>query len=187
LDIVTLLVTSVGLSMDAFAMALCSGMSIDKYLGRKAFKVAFFFGLFQGMMPLIGYLAGLSVESYIKDYDHFIAFGLLVFIGGRMILEAFKDDGASCCEEMLSTGRLTITAIATSIDALAVGISMAAIGADIWVCAPVIAAVTFVICFVGVCMGKSLGSKLGKHASIIGGVTLCLIGVKILLEHIGVL
>lgn len=194
MDIFTLLVLAVGLSMDAFAVSISNGIVMCHTSFRKTLKVAGAFGLFQGLMPVIGYLIGRTFASQIQAFDHWIAFGLLVFIGGKMLWEVWHEDGEDPAPKGDPTDwkTLLVMAIATSIDAMAVGVTMALAGRTgllapsygYLLCSLIIACVTFVICLAGVKIGCKTGNKYGKRAEIAGGIVLILIGVKILLEHL---
>lgn len=189
-----LILVAVGLSMDAFAVSICKGLGMRKLSYRHALLVAFLFGVFQGLMPLVGWLLGVQFQHYIVSIDHWIAFVLLAFIGGKMLFDAFckgSQDEGDACESDLTESRLDIKelfllAIATSIDALAVGITLAFLEVDIVVAVFCIGLITFCLAFVGVIIGNKFGAKYEKPATILGGVVLILIGVKILLEHLGV-
>lgn len=181
-----LFLIGVGLSMDAFAVAICKGLKMQKLNYKQTFIIALFFGGFQAIMPLLGWLLGTSFERYITDIDHWIAFALLAFIGGKMIVEAFKN------EEEEDSGKfdikeLFLMAIATSIDALAVGITFAFLQTDIVSSITIIGCTTFVLSALGVFIGHKFGAKYKNRAEIAGGVILVLIGVKILLEHLGII
>ncbi len=183
-----ILMLAVALAMDAFAVAMCKGLAMRKLNYKHAAVIALYFGVFQALMPMIGYFLGARFERYITQIDHYIAFVLLAFIGGRMIGEAFGED-AGCGE---SAGRLDhrelfVLAVATSIDALAVGITLAFLRADVVSCASVIGVVTFALSFAGVAVGNKFGARYKKKAEIAGGAVLILIGLKILLEHLGVI
>lgn len=189
---VELFMIAVGLSMDAFAVSVCKGLGMRKVNYLHALVIALFFGAFQGLMPVLGWLLGTQFESYITSIDHWIAFGLLGFIGGKMIWDAFHEGeggGESCDagEPRLSIRELLVLAIATSIDALAIGITLAFLNVDIAAAAVLIAITTFALAFIGVVIGNRFGSKYQKRASIFGGVVLIAIGVKILLEHLGII
>lgn len=183
----------VGLAMDAFAVSICKGLGMKKINHMHAFIIAFFFGIFQAIMPLIGWLAGRSFASSIENIDHWIAFVLLALIGGKMLVETFRGEEPPCssCQteenEKLDFKELFLLAIATSIDALAVGVSLAFLGVNIGLAISVIGIVTFVISYTGVLIGFLFGSRFEKGAQITGGVILILIGLKILLEHLGIL
>jgi putative Mn2+ efflux pump MntP len=177
---------AVGLSMDALAVSVTNGIMIEKLRVKHAFRIAFFFGFFQALMPLIGWAAGLTFSNYLKAVDHWIAFGLLLLVGGRMIWESWstskKDEAARNC---LHFPTLLLLSIATSIDALAVGVTFAFLDITIGFPILVIGLITFVICFAGVILGNKLGKMLGNKPGIIGGLVLIGIGVKILIEHLG--
>jgi len=192
LGIAELILTAIGLSMDAFAAAICKGLNMQKLNHKQAAIIALFFGGFQGMMPFIGWVLGKQFESYITDFDHWIAFVLLSFIGGKMVLEAFKkdDDECCCCDIGFDIKEVFMLAIATSIDALAVGITFATLKmqlAQTGFAVILIAAVTFGFSYGGVAIGNRFGARFKSKAEFAGGVILVLIGVKILLEHLGVI
>lgn len=199
-DIFTLLFLAVGLSMDAFAVSICKGLGMDRITLPKALIVGLWFGIFQGIMPIIGYYLGQSFVSYITKADHWIAFGLLALIGGNMIREALeqrselrsgKHQGEQEKESNpLAFRTMLVMAIATSIDALAVGLSMAMTegegGFNIWTSAGVIAIVTCLISMAGVKVGALFGHKYEYKAEFVGGVILIAIGVRVLVEHLGI-
>ncbi len=185
-----LVLIAVGLSMDAFAVSLCKGLCMKKLNLAHAAVIALFFGVFQGVMPLIGWFLGTQFERYITPVDHWIAFVLLGYIGGKMIWDALHEtgEGEACdVEPKLDLKELFILAVATSIDALAVGITFAFLKMDIVPAVLLIASITFVLSFVGVAVGYKFGNRFQKKAEIAGGAVLILIGLKILLEHLGVL
>lgn len=187
MEIWELAVTALGLSADAFAVAVCKGLSIKKTAVKNSLVVGTWFGGFQALMPLIGYfLASLFAEK-IRAFDHWIAFALLVIIGGEMIIGALskKEDGDE--NPSLSVKIMLPLAIATSIDALAVGVGFAFLEANIWVAIAFIGAITFIVSAVGVKIGGVFGAKFKKKAELAGGIILILIGIKILLEHLGVI
>ena len=176
--------------MDAFAVAISKGLSMRKIDYKAGIIIALFFGVFQAGMPLIGYFAAIRFERYIMAADHWVAFGLLAFIGGKAIYEAIKEirSREEKKEEFkLNFGELIILAFATSVDALAVGISFAFLSVRIWSSVTIIGCTTLLISFAGVCIGNRFGAKLKAKAEIAGGIILILIGVKILLEHLGVI
>lgn len=186
-----LFVLAVGLSMDAFAVAVCKGLSMRKITLKNAGIVGIYFGGFQAGMPLIGYFLGLQFKDYIMSVDHWIAFILLGFLGIKMIQEAMsKDDEDNKIEdenEMLSFKNMSILAVATSIDALAVGITLAFLQVDIVPAVSFIGIITFVLSMVGVKIGNVFGVKYKSKAELVGGIILIFMGVKILLEHIGII
>ena len=190
MNILTIILTGIGLSMDAFAVSLSKGFCLRRDIFRNALKISIFFGVSQAIMPLIGWLCGIYFESYIKSIDHWVAFILLSLLGGKMIYESLKEDDSetsiecSLEEDKLNNKDLLILAVATSIDALAVGISFAFLNVNIIESITVIGVVTFIICFAGVYLGKALGNILKKYSEIIGGVILIFIGCKILIEHL---
>ncbi len=184
-----LLLLAAGLAMDAFAVSLCQGLYQKRLRYTQAAVIALFFGLFQAFMPVLGWLLGTQFAHYITQYDHWIAFALLAFLGAKMLFDALRrqDDARSAPErEKLRIGELFLLAIATSIDALAVGVTLAFLQTNIVSAAGIIGAVTFVLCFVGVWIGHKFGARFEKKAEIAGGIVLILIGAKILLEHLGV-
>lgn len=222
MNLITIIALAFGLSMDAFAVSICKGLSLKKAGFREACIVGLWFGVFQGLMPLAGYFLGISFRDLIASYDHWIAFGLLLIIGLNMIKEAIEDwkaasgksaasksdatNAVPCehhsedslevtavpCNHHKSEGnplafRTMLTmAIATSIDALAAGLSLAMIGQNIWSASAVIALVTFLLSAAGVKVGSVFGNKYEAKAQLVGGIILILLGVKILVEHLTV-
>ena len=190
-----LFLIAVGLSMDAFAVAVCKGLNMRKINYKHTFVIALFFGGFQALMPVIGWALGKQFESYITRYDHFIAFGLLAFIGGKMIWDAVKPEKDGADEkgapggegEKLNIKELFVLAVATSIDALAVGVTFAFLNTNIVLSASLIGVTTFVLSALGVLIGNRFGAKYERKAELAGGIILVLIGLKILLEHLGVI
>jgi putative Mn2+ efflux pump MntP len=188
MGIIELVLIAVSLSMDAFAVALCKGLGMKRFRPRNAGIIALFFGAFQAAMPLLGWLLGRQFESYITTIDHWLAFGLLALIGGKMIYEALKaDDCPVDSGETINYKRLTLMAIATSIDALAVGITFAFLQVRILPAVLVIGLITLALSFAGVYVGHRFGARLKQKAELLGGIVLVGIGTKILLEHLGVL
>lgn len=179
----------VGLSMDAFAVSVCKGLQMHKINKAHTAVIGLFFGGFQAFMPLIGWLLGKQFEKYITSFDHWIAFGLLAFLGGKMVIEAIKGEGDDDekSSEKLDFKELTLLAVATSIDALAVGITFAFLKVNILFSITIIGITTFILSVIGVFIGNKFGSKFKSKAEIAGGVILILIGLKILLEHLGVI
>lgn len=185
MDIVGIFFIAIGLSMDAFAVSLCKGLRMKHMHWPRATIIALFFGGFQAIMPLIGWAVGRRFEQYIVAFDHWIAFVLLVAIGGKMIYEAMQPkEQADKTDETLDVRELFVLAIATSIDALALGIMFAFLQVDIVPAITLIGTVTFALSLVGVRIGNQLGLRIMKKAEICGGVVLILIGAKILIEHL---
>ena len=183
-----LFLIGISLSMDAFAVSVCKGLSMKTIHRKGTFVTALFFGGFQALMPLIGWMLGKQFEKYIVAVDHWIAFLLLAFIGVNMIREALSEEDQSCpASYALDYRELLMLAIATSIDALAVGITFAFLQVEILPAITLIGCTTFVLSLVGVLVGHKFGSKYQQRAAIAGGVILILIGLKILLEHLGIL
>ena len=184
MDLIFLLLVALALSMDAVAVAVSSGIVSEAPGWKNIVKLALFFGFFQFLMPVIGWLLGRSISGYIERFDHWVAFGLLAFIGVRMVIESVKhpDEDASQSNPF-GTKTLFIMAIATSIDALAVGISFALTNASIWASSITIGVVTFCLSLLGVLVGKKVGSLFKTGSGIAAGVILIGIGVKILIEH----
>ncbi len=185
MDGLELFAIALGLSMDAFAVAVSKGLCLKKMRYRYALITGLFFGGFQALMPLIGYFLGVQFEEYLTSVDHWVIFGLLSLIGINMILESRKDEEEKC--DTLSLGNMTMLSLATSIDALAVGITFAFLHANIYHSIAVIGVTTLVLSFFGVVIGNLCGSRFKAKAEIAGGIILILIGVKILLEHLGYL
>lgn len=186
MGLITILLIAISLSMDAFAVAVSNGICIHNFSSENAFKQGIYFGLFQFLMPLLGYFLGSSVKNYIEAIDHFIAFGLLSLIGINMIIESIKSKNEIICEntEAMTNKTLIIQAIATSIDALAVGISFAVLETNIIISCSIIGIVAFTFSFFGGILGKKAGKLLKGKAEILGGIILIFIGTKILIEHL---
>ncbi|MGA9046151.1 manganese efflux pump MntP family protein [Sulfuricurvum sp.] len=179
-----LLLLAVALAMDSVAVSIAIGSKYKELLFSKILVIAAVFGLSQGAMPLAGYLIGISFSGYVQAYDHWIAFVLLTGLGGKMLYEAYQDEFDEEVTD-LSTKTLITLAVATSIDAMAVGVTFAFLQTDIYFASAIIALVTFALCFGAVTIGKKLGSLLESKAEILGGVILIGLGCKILLEHTG--
>jgi putative Mn2+ efflux pump MntP len=185
MQLLTLIGIAVGLAMDAFAVSIAVGLSLKHVSLRQTFRLAYHFGLFQALMPIIGWLAGRSIERWIGPVDHWIAFVLLGAIGGRMIYEALSEDAEDVERKDPTKGAsLVVLSVATSIDALAVGLSLALLGVEIWYPALVIGLVAFTFTVVGLHLGRRFGTLLGRRVEIVGGVVLIAIGVRILVEHL---
>ena len=183
---ISVFLIAVSLALDAFAVSVSTGIAMPGFRLRHAVKMGLWFGGFQFLMPLLGWLLGTGVSSYIEAVDHFIAFGLLAFIGGKMVWDSLVgggDGGEGPCPD-LSPRRLCLLAVATSIDALAVGVSMAFMPVNILLSAVVIGAVAFCLSVVGGMAGRKLGALFQRWAQLAGGLVLIGIGVKILVEHL---
>ena len=186
MGLIELFILAVGLSMDAFAVSVCKGLAMEHATWRRAVVPGLWFGAFQGLMPLLGWLLGSRFAQYITAVDHWIAFALLVILGVNMLREASSaDDGAA--DASLGVRTMLAMAVATSIDALAVGITFAFLEVAIVPAVCFIACVTFVISTLGVKVGALFGDRLQAKAEALGGIILIVLGVKILLEHVGVL
>lgn len=187
MDILSIVAIGVGLSMDAFAVSITSGFVSKNLRFYQALRMALFFGGFQFIMPIIGWLAGLTIRNYILAFDHWLAFILLAFIGGKMIYESFQPDETEEGSEKkspMALPNLFLLAVATSIDALAVGLSLSFIKVSIVFPSILIGVITFCISLAGVFIGKKFGHLFEKKMELVGGLVLIGIGVKILLEHL---
>lgn len=190
MGIVELILISVGLAMDAFAVAVCKGLNMRKINYKHAVIIAAFFGGFQALMPFIGWLIGTRFASYIDKYDHYVAFALLAFIGVKMIIDAVKgeEECESCGEGRLDIKELVVLSVATSIDALAVGVTFALLPElNVGWSVAIIGVITFLISALGVVIGNRFGSKYQQKAELAGGIILILIGAKFLLEGFGLI
>ena len=203
MSIITIILTAFALAMDAFAVSITKGMTLKKLTKGTAIKIALFFGVFQAAMPLIGWILGISFQSYIKAIDHWIALILLSILGGKMIYEFYEGRKEKKLEEdaenevsstlesegnkiyEISNKELTTLAIATSIDALAIGISFAFLNVNIISSSLIIGIITFILCFIGVIAGRKVGGVFKDYAELIGRVILILIGINIFNEHTG--
>lgn len=186
MGILELFLMAVGLSMDAFAVAVCKGLSLEKTTLPRMALVGLWFGGFQALMPILGYFVGVQFKDAIASVDHWIAFGLLALIGGNMVRESFSKEKEET-DASLAPKKMFPLAVATSIDALAVGVGFAFLDVNIWLAASFIGVVTFAFSAVGVKAGSLFGEKYKSRAELCGGVILILLGVKILLEHLGVI
>ncbi|MBQ2836398.1 MAG: manganese efflux pump [Clostridia bacterium] len=186
MELLEIILIAIGLAMDAFAVSICKGLSMKKMSWKKALIVGLYFGIFQGVMPVIGYLLGTSFESLVTKIDHWIAFGLLVFIGANMLKEAFGNDSENY-NDNVDFKSMVVLAIATSIDALAIGITFAFLQVNITLAPLLIGIITFIICIIGVKIGNKFGDKYERKAETVGGLILILMGIKILLEHLGII
>ena len=186
MGLIELFLIAVGLSMDAFAVSVCKGLAMPKCTFKKAAIVGLCFGGFQALMPAIGYILGAQFQEAIASIDHWIAFVLLALIGGNMIHEALDNDEEEA-DASLDVKTMFLLAVATSIDALAIGITFAFLKVNIIPAVCFIGIVTFIISFAGVKIGNVFGARYKNKAEIVGGVILILLGLKILLEHLGFL
>ena len=185
-EFITLFVLAVGLSMDAFAVAVCKGLAMKKMSWKNAVIVGLWFGTFQALMPVIGYFLGVSFADRIKSVDHWIAFVLLALIGGNMIREAFGKEEERASAD-LDVKTMFIMAVATSIDTLAVGVTFAFLNQNMPLAVSLIGVTTFMLSMLGVKVGNLFGVKYKSKAEFIGGLILILLGAKILLEHLGII
>ncbi len=180
---VELLIIAVGLAMDAFAVSICKGLSVRKIRPRHAFSTAMWFGGFQALMPLIGYFVGISFADFVTDVDHWIAFVLLALIGSNMVKESREKDEVEACPDF-SFRKMLALAVATSIDALAVGVTFAFLKINIWTAALVIGVTTAAISGAGLKIGNIFGSRYKSKAELVGGIILIAMGARILVEHL---
>lgn len=186
MGLIEIFLIGIGLAMDAFAVSICKGLSMKKLDWKKAIIIALYFGGFQALMPVIGYFLGTTFESFVVQVDHWIAFLLLGFIGGNMIKESF-DDELEKCNDNVDFKTMFVLAIATSIDALAVGITFALLDVNIILSVAIIGIITFILSMFGVKIGNKFGNKYQNKAEFVGGLVLILLGIKILLEHLGII
>lgn len=186
MSIFEIIIIGMGLAMDAFAVSVCKGLSMKKMRWKSALIIASYFGTFQAIMPVIGFLLGTSFEDVVKSVDHWIIFGLLLIIGVKMIKDSF-DDELEKINDNVDTKTMLLLATATSVDALAVGITFAFLKVNIILSVAIIGVVTFILSLMGVKTGNKFGDKFQSKAVFTGGVILIIIGLKILLEHLGIL
>jgi putative Mn2+ efflux pump MntP len=184
MELITIIVIAVGLALDAFVVSIVSGGTYRQLHVKHALRMAVFFGAFQAFMPLIGSLAGLSFRDYITDYDHWIAFALLAAVGVKMIYESFKIKSVEENPDPSNVFVLLVLSVATSIDALAVGITLSIITSSIIAAAAIIGLITFALSYAGVLIGKKFGHFFENRIEAFGGLVLIGIGVKILCEHL---
>lgn len=187
MNLIELIILSIGLAMDAFSVAICKGLAMKKMNWKHAIIIGLYFGGFQALMPAIGFLLGVGFEDKITSIDHWIAFTLLAIIGGKMILESIKKENDASYNSSIGVKVMLILAIATSIDALAVGITFAFLKTNIVLAIILIGIITFAISVLGVKIGNIFGDKYEKKAELVGGVILVFIGLKILLEHLSII
>lgn len=186
MEIYEILLIGIGLAMDAFAVSICKGLSMKKMNWKNVVIIALYFGVFQALMPLIGYFLGMTFESIVITFDHWVAFALLTLIGGGMIKESFDDEDDKK-NDKVDFKTMVVLAIATSIDALAIGITFAFFDVNIVLAVSIIGIITFIISVLGVKIGNRFGDKYQNKAQLMGGIILVLLGFKILLEHLGII
>ena len=183
MSIIEIALIGVGLAMDAFAVSICKGLAMRRMNYKKAIIIAAFFGVFQALMPALGYVLGTTFANKIAAIDHWIAFILLALIGANMIKEALSSDDDECQDDSLRLGDLIMLSIATSIDALAVGITFAFFNVSLLLSVSMIGIITFIICVIGVKVGNVFGEKYKSKAELAGGLILIVMGAKILIDH----
>ena len=185
MDILTVFILAIGLSMDSFAVSIGCGLAEQEITFHHAAKISFALAFFQGVLPVVGWYMGTEIRGYVESVDHWIAFLLLLFLGGKMIAESFKSDDGNKMTDIYSWKHILTLSIATSIDALVVGFSYAlASTRNIFGGALIIGAVTFFFAMLGIRIGKDVGSSLGPKVELIGGIILIGIGIKILIQHL---
>lgn len=182
MNLILIFSVAIGLAMDAFAVSIASGAGYKELHIRHTVRIAFFFGAFQAIMPLIGYLAGQASMQYITNYDHWISFAILTFIGGKMAYESFQLEKATKNPAKIEI--LLVLAIATSIDALAVGFTLSLIKVPVLIAVAIIGVITFILSLIGIYLGKKVGHLFENKIELIGGIILICIGLKILLQHL---
>ena len=183
MGVAELILIAVGLAMDAFAVSVGKGLTVSRVEPRHAMCAGAWFGGFQALMPIIGYFLGVSFSGIVASIDHWVCFALLLMIGLNMIREALSDDDQDI-DSSFAPRTMFLLAVATSIDALVVGVTLAFAGANIWLAAAIIGVVTFALSFLGLYLGRVIGSKFGSKAGILGGLVLIAIGIKTLIEHL---
>lgn len=186
MGILEIILLGIGLAMDAFAVSICKGLSMKRMNWKNAIIIAFYFGVFQAIMPVIGYFLGTTFENFVTAVDHWIAFILLSFIGGNMIKESFNSEDEDK-NDRVDFKTMIVLAIATSIDALAVGITFAFFDVNVIVAVSIIGVITFFISLLGVKVGNKFGDKYQNKAELMGGILLVLLGIKILVEHLNII
>lgn len=179
-----LVLIAVGLAMDAFAVSVAEGIALEELTHGHTARVSLHFGLFQAAMPMLGWLAGTSLRTLLAGWDHWVAFGLLTLLGGKMILDSIFGFETGEPRQPSRGARLIALSIATSLDALAVGVSLAMLGVQVWEPALVIGLVTGALCAAGIQLGHRVSVRIEHEAELVGGIILCIIGVRILLEHL---
>ena len=186
MGIIEIVVTSIGLAMDAFATSICKGLALKKINLKKCIIVGLYFGIFQGIMPLLGYVLGNALGEQILHVDHWIAFALLTFIGSSMLIDATSNKEETVTDDVTFKSMFPL-AIATSVDALAIGVTFAFLKVNIFLSVLLIGIITFVLSIVGVKIGNKFGVKYDKKAQALGGIILIIIGLRILLTHLGII
>lgn len=186
MGILEIIVIGIGLAMDAFAVSVCKGLSMKKMNWKNAVIIALYFGIFQALMPIAGYYLGTAFSSFVESIDHWIAFILLSFIGGNMIKES-TDDEVEKRNDRVDVKTMLLLAIATSIDALALGVTFAFFEVNLLEAISIIGIITFALSLIGVKVGNKFGDKFQNKAELAGGIILIIIGLKILLEHLGII
>ncbi len=184
MNLITIIGIAVGLSMDAFAVSVANGCIIKGLKIKNALLIAFSFGFFQFLMPVFGWAAGNTFKSYIQNFDHWIVFGLLGLIGGKMIYESLKANRNCKSKNCLHLPTLLLLSIATSIDALAAGVSFSLVNVNIILPVVMIGVITFILCLIGIYIGNNIGNFIEDKLELAGGIILILIGVKVLIEHL---
>ena len=186
MGILEILLISIGLAMDAFAVSVCKGLAMKKMNWKKAMIIGLYFGIFQAVMPIIGYYLGERFENLVTSIDHWIILGLLVFIGGNMIKESFEKENTEI-NDNIDIKTMILLAVATSIDALAVGITFAFFEITLISVVLAIGIITFILSVIGVKIGNKFGAKYKRKSEFVGGLILILIGIKVLMEHLGII
>lgn len=184
MELITVFLLAIGLSFDSFAVSVCSGLNLPKIRFLQAVKIAIFLAIFQALMPLIGWMVGNSMKSLIEPVDHWLAFGLLCLIGGKMIIESFINSETREIKNPLNIGVILTLSLATSIDALAVGFSFSTFLDQILTAVIMIGSVTFIASMLGILLGKKTGPRFNRYSEIAGGLILIFIGTKILIDHL---
>ena len=187
MGIVELIVLSLGLGMDAFAVSICKGLSLKKMSWKKALIIGLYFGGFQAIMPVIGYFLSKGFENFVTSIDHWIAFILLSIIGGKMIKDAISPEDSENCNDNVGFKTMIVLAIATSIDALAVGVTFAFLNVNLILAITLIGTITFVLSVIGTKVGNVFGDRFESKAELFGGAILIFLGIKILLEHLNII
>jgi len=184
MDLIEIIIIAFGLAMDASAVSLVAAASGFAKDSRSSFRLAFHFGLFQFLMPILGWLLGVNFVSYIAAFDHWVAFGVLIFVGGRMLLSGLNPSIESFLKDPSRGFTLIILSVATSIDALAIGLTLAILDVNIWYPSAIIGIVTAVLAIISIMVGKKLNAFVGKRMEIFGGSILIIIGIRILMAHL---